>query len=89
MRETGFQDVFTQEVEHWTYQLPAHEILRQGRLDKAATSQLSVLTDMEYERGMERIRIDIQRAEAEGQTLFLKADLRLYATSAVAARTYS
>jgi len=89
MRETGFQDIFTHEVEHWTYQLPAHEILRQGRLDKAATSQLSVLTDAEYQRGMERIRIDIQRAEGKGQTLFLKADLRLYGTSAVAGETNS
>jgi SAM-dependent methyltransferase len=83
MKEAGFQDIFTQEVEHWTYQLPAQEILRQGRLDKAATSQLSVLTDAEYQRGMERIRIDIQRTEGKGHTLFLKADLRLYGTSAV------
>jgi ubiquinone/menaquinone biosynthesis C-methylase UbiE len=89
MKGAGFQDVITQEVEHWTYQLPAHEILKQGRLDKAATSQLSVLTDAEYQRGMERIRIDIQRAEAKGQTLFLNADLRLYGTSAVAAETNS
>jgi ubiquinone/menaquinone biosynthesis C-methylase UbiE len=89
MRETGFQNVVTQEVEHWTYQFPMHEILRQGRLDKAATSQLSVLTDAEYQHGMERLRLDIQRAEAKGQTLFLKADFRLYGTSAVAAEVDS
>ena len=83
MREAGFQDCTTQEVEHWTYRFPAHEILRQGRLDKTATSQLSVLTDAEYQHGMERIRVDIERAEAKGQILFLTADLRLYGTSGV------
>jgi ubiquinone/menaquinone biosynthesis C-methylase UbiE len=82
MRDVGFRDCTTQEVEHWTYRLPAQEILKQGRLDKTATSQLSVLTDAEYRRGMERIRADIERAEAKGGTLFLTGDLRLYGTSA-------
>src|SRR6266511_1653441 len=80
MKEAGFEGCLTQEVEHWTYRLPTHEILRQGRLDKTSTSQLSVLTDAEYQRGMERIRVDIERAEAQEQTLFLTADLRLYGT---------
>jgi hypothetical protein len=73
-------------VEHWSYQLPTCEILRQGRLDKTATSQLSILTDAEYERGTERIRADIQRLEAQDQTLFLGADLRLYETSGLVAK---
>ena len=81
IREAGFQDCATEEVEHWTYRLPAREILRQGRLDKTATSQLSVLTDAEYQRGMQRLRADIQHLAARGQTLFLTADLRLYGTS--------
>jgi ubiquinone/menaquinone biosynthesis C-methylase UbiE len=85
MREAGFRDCITQEVEHWTYRLPAREILQQGRLDKTATSQLSVLTDAEYQRGMDRIRADIERLEAKGQTLFLTADLRLFGTSGCAA----
>jgi len=80
MREAGFRDCITQEVEHWMYRLPAHEIRRQGQLDKTATSQLSVLTDPEYRRGMEQIHADIERAEAKGGMLFLTADLRLYRT---------
>jgi SAM-dependent methyltransferase len=80
--EAGFEDCVTEEVEHWTYQLPAHEILRQGRLEKTATSQLSVLTDAEYQHGLDHIHADIQRAEAAGESLFLTADLRLYGTSA-------
>ena len=85
MMEAGFQDCLTQEVEHWSYRLPAREILRQGRLNKTATSQLSVLTDAEYERGMERLHADIQRFEYKGDTLFLTADLRLYGTSGLIA----
>ena len=86
MQGARFENCVTQEVEHWSYRLPAQEILRQERLDKAATSQLSVLTEEEYQRGMQRIRADIQRAEDEGGTLFLSGDLRLYGTIASRAR---
>jgi ubiquinone/menaquinone biosynthesis C-methylase UbiE len=85
MVETGFENCLTQQVEHWVYRIPAHEALEQGRLEKAATSQLSVLTDAEYQQGIQRIHADIQRADEGGQTLFLTADLRLYGTTAVVA----
>lgn len=81
MTATGFKDCRTREVEHWTIRLPAHEIITQGRLEKAATSQLSVLTDEEYQQGIQRIRDDMERAEGAGQTLPLTMDLRLYGTS--------
>lgn len=81
MKDAGFENCITQEVEHWTYRLPAREILRQGRLDKAATSQLSVLTDAEYQRGMEQLRTDMECAEAKGSELFLTSNLRFYGTS--------
>jgi SAM-dependent methyltransferase len=81
MRVAGFADCTTQEVEHWNSRVPAREALAQGRLEKAATSQLSVLTDEEYEQGIRRIREDMERLEENGQTLFLTIDLRLYATS--------
>jgi SAM-dependent methyltransferase len=82
MKSAGFENCTTEEAEHWTYRLTADEILRQGRLDKAATSQLSVLTEGEYGRGMEKIREDMERAEAKkGETLFLTGDLRLYGTT--------
>jgi hypothetical protein len=44
-----------------------------------------VLTDAEYQQGMERLRRDIQRAQEAGQTLFLTIDLRLYGTIGSAA----
>ena len=79
--EAGFENCLTQEVDHWRIQVPAREALAQGRLDKAATSQLSVLSDEEYERGMQRLLADLQRAEEQGQTLSLIVDLRLYGTT--------
>ncbi|HJR79324.1 MAG TPA: methyltransferase domain-containing protein [Anaerolineales bacterium] len=80
MIEAGFQDCTTCEVDHWITRLPAHEALVQGHLDKAVTSQLSVLTEDEYERGIQQIQSDMKRADAQGQTLFLTTDLRMYAT---------
>jgi ubiquinone/menaquinone biosynthesis C-methylase UbiE len=80
MRIAGFEDCVTQEAEHWTIQIPARAALAQGRLDQAATSQLSVLTEAEYQQGMQRIRAELQRLEAARQTLFLTIDLRLYGT---------
>jgi SAM-dependent methyltransferase len=81
MSDAGFQNCITYEVDHWATRLPAREVLEKGRLDKAVTSQLSVLTDEEYERGIQRIRSDMELAEAQGQTLFLTTDLRMYATT--------
>ena len=81
MRSAGFKNCSTRVAEHWIIRIPAREALEQGRLDKAATSQLSVLSDAEYQQGIQRIKEAIQRAEDKGQTLFLTADLRLYGTS--------
>jgi ubiquinone/menaquinone biosynthesis C-methylase UbiE len=81
MKSAGFENCVTREVEHWIIRLPAREIIEQGRLEKESTSQLSVLSDSQYQKGMERITEDIKRAEDKGQTSFLTADLRLYGTS--------
>ena len=81
MREVGFEASTTREVEHWNIRLPAREILKQGRLEKTATSQLSVLTDEQYQRGMQRINADIEHAEEKGEILLLTSDLRLYETT--------
>ena len=82
MRNAGFENCVTQEVEHWVHRLLAREALSQGRLDKASTSQLTVLTDEEYRRGIQRIKEDIEEAENKGETAFLSVDLKVYGTSA-------
>jgi SAM-dependent methyltransferase len=81
MTGAGFRDCVTEEVEQWSIRLPARELIEQGRLDKASTSQLSVLTDAEYRQGAQRIQDDMLRMEQGGQTLFLTVALCLYGTS--------
>ena len=75
-----FSSVRTSEVQHLPVRLSARSAIEQGRLSKGATSQLAVLTDEEYQRGVERIRSAVESAEALGDSLSLTADLRLYAT---------
>jgi hypothetical protein len=60
--------------------IDARTALLEGRLDRSATSQLSLQTDEEYQQGIERIRRDIEVAGTRGTSLDLTADLRLYAT---------
>jgi SAM-dependent methyltransferase len=80
MHALQFSHVCTSEVQQLRVRLPAREALEEGRLDKGVTSQLAVLTDEEYQRAVQRIRRAIESADALGDTLYLAADLRLYAT---------
>ena len=75
-----FSSVRTSEVQHLPVRLSARAAIERGRLRKGATSQLAVLTDDEYQRGLERIRSALESAEARGESLGLNADLRLHAT---------
>jgi ubiquinone/menaquinone biosynthesis C-methylase UbiE len=80
MHAAGFVDCETREVQHLPVQLSARKALEQNRLRKAATSQLGVLTEQQYRAGIERIRQEMDAAEARGEALDLMADLRLYGT---------
>ncbi len=80
MREAGFSRCRTSEAHRILLRLPARESIEQGRLEKATTSQLALLTAAEYEQGMNRLWKAIRIREASGDRLELIADLRLYAT---------
>ena len=80
MRASGFADCVTREVQHLPVRLDARAALEQGRLGKCVTSQLSLLTDAEYRQGLDRVREAAASAEDRGESLYLHADLRLYAT---------
>jgi hypothetical protein len=62
--------------------MAARRALEIGAVAKTVTSQLAVLSDAEYERGLERIREDIELVENRLQELLLVFNLRLYATTA-------
>jgi SAM-dependent methyltransferase len=80
MRAAGFANCVTREIQHLPVRLGARAALEQGRVDKNVTSQLSVLTNEEYRQGIDRVREAVESAEVRGESLYLSADLRLYAT---------
>ena len=79
MDAVGFADCDTREVQHLPVRLSARTAIERGRLDQGMTSQLSMLTEEQYQQGIDRIRKGVESAEASGRTLYLTADLRLYA----------
>jgi ubiquinone/menaquinone biosynthesis C-methylase UbiE len=78
----GFVDCRTEIVQRFPVAASARNILDHGGLAKTATSQLAILTDDEYQRGVQQIQADLITAERSSQELFLLSDLRLYATTA-------
>ena len=66
---------------HMPIQVSARSALDSGQLAKATTSQLTILTDEEYDAGIKRLAADIEVADASGKNLTIGADLRLYATT--------
>ena len=79
MALAGFAWTESMEADHIEVVRPAADTLANGVVDNSFTSQLTVLSDEEFSRGAERLRL---ANEAAGGTLQLVADFRLYATLA-------
>lgn len=80
MEGAGFRNCATREVQHLPSEMAAESAEQSGMLEPSSTSQLTVLKEDEYERGMNRVRKDMDVARERGEQLLLAADLRLYAT---------
>jgi SAM-dependent methyltransferase len=80
LRTAGFGRISTGLAEHIVQSERARPYLEEGHLHRHVTSQLSLLSEEQYERGVHRIWEDIREAEGQGQHLELFADLRLYVT---------
>lgn len=80
MGRAGFRNCATREVQHLPSEMPAESAEQSGLLEPSSTSQLTVLKENEYERGMNRLRKDMDAARERGEQLLLAADLRLYGT---------
>lgn len=78
----GLQQCSTVLAQHMQIEMPARDALERQVITKTATSQLTLLSDAEYEAGIAHIWDDIRANEARGQTLSLRADLRIYGTAA-------
>jgi ubiquinone/menaquinone biosynthesis C-methylase UbiE len=77
MALAGFAWTESMEADHIELVQPATEALAHGIVDPAFTSQLTVLSGEEFERGVDRLR---QANDRAGGELQLVADIRLYAT---------
>lgn len=80
MAATGFERASTFVAMHTAVRIPARDALDSGYLDRAATSQLTLLPTHVYEDGIARIWQRIWDAEDRGDTFSVHADLTLYAT---------
>ena len=80
MEGAGFVECTTMQAQHVRLHLNAREALESGQLDKSVTSHLAMLSQEEYAQGIEAMKREIDAADARGQELQLRADLRLYLT---------
>lgn len=77
MALAGFAWTESMEADRIEVVHPAAAALADGIVDRSFTSQLTVLSDEEFDRGVERLRA---ANDAAGGELQLVADFRLYAT---------
>lgn len=84
LEAAGFTDVRSEVAKHMTIETSAEKALADGRVARTTTSQLAILTDAEYARGIEAIERAIAATKSRGEELTLCADLRLWATTASA-----
>ncbi len=77
MALAGFAWTESMEADHIEVERPASEALANGVVDASFTSQLTVLSEDEFNRGADKLR---RANDAAGGGLQLVADFRLYAT---------
>ena len=80
MAAAGFVRCITSEADHLHEAILARTALETGVVDRRFTSQLSVLSDAQFNRGVRRLRDAMDAAKAAGGELMLAADVRFEAT---------
>jgi ubiquinone/menaquinone biosynthesis C-methylase UbiE len=78
MIEAGFDLVRWQTVERLHERRKGREILDEPMLHKNATSQLTLLSDVQYAAGITRIQAAIAQAEASGEAAVFEVDISLH-----------
>jgi SAM-dependent methyltransferase len=78
MESVGFTQVVRREVERFQFEMSVSDAKGNGALERRSTSQLMVLEDEEFERGMKRIR-ELSNEVEENEPI-LTMDVRLYGT---------
>jgi ubiquinone/menaquinone biosynthesis C-methylase UbiE len=71
LEAAGFIGVATEVAQHFVAEVSFAAATDRGMIDRRATSQMMVISDGEYEAGLQRLRTELPA---------LKSDLRMYAT---------
>lgn len=85
MQQQGFKRLEHRVVESIRSRFAGREVFSDPFLEKNSCSQLALLSQAEYQAGLERIRQDIERAEARGETLYFNTELTIEMISGVKA----
>jgi ubiquinone/menaquinone biosynthesis C-methylase UbiE len=77
MNASGFSRCETVEIQHMPVEMTVSEAAGRGFLSRSSASQLTVISQAEYDVGLKRI----QAADRDGSAAILRSDLRLYGTT--------
>lgn len=77
MRDAGFTRPGRHEVARITEEYDGHDVLDNPFLRKNSCSQLTLLSDTAYTRGLQRIKAAIAAAEQAGNTITFLSDIRM------------
>jgi ubiquinone/menaquinone biosynthesis C-methylase UbiE len=81
MEAVGFKQLEFVEVEHIIDHKRGTTVFADPYLQKESSSQLALLTDEAYERGLRRIKEALVKAEEKGETLLFETDLSIFMLS--------
>jgi ubiquinone/menaquinone biosynthesis C-methylase UbiE len=77
MNAVGFTGLVQEDVEHINNPKLGRRVLEDPFLEKTATSQLALLSEEEYETGLDCIKTTLQQAEARGETLSFASEFTI------------
>lgn len=75
VESTGLGEISLAEVERYRATYAGHGVFADPFLKPESCSQLAMLSEQEYQHGLERIRSEIQAAEARGETALFVEDM--------------
>lgn len=75
VKTTGFNNLEFIQVEHILDHKRGREIFKDHFLEKQSCSQLVLLNDEAYQAGLQKIEVDLTRAEEENKTIIFKSEI--------------
>lgn len=83
MRQNNYSNVKTELVHTVLNDKVGEAVLQDHFLDKRGASQLALLSDDEYVKGINKIKDDIHKSKAEGKEIIFKVKLKFFSISGI------